>query len=304
MGWMCAHLRRKHQAEAVAQTKRFLATLSEFPLVREEMDWRAEAGSREGIVIPSKVMYVGLGGNFRMLGEEYAPDLLVLKKYLTSVFLWDNIRILGGAYGALMSVDKTGNFLFVSYRDPKLKETIDVYRNVPETVQSLSVSEKDISKLIIGTISDVDAPQPVYTIGRKMLHDLYKNDDWELQQQNRAKILSVTAESLRALYPLAQKVIDQNNICAIGSERQLRRNETIFDKIYSVTRLDHEKKDLVILAILLLFSVFFTSNTFMPQVMIQFLFDMGTIVCELNSGDVIYRIIPIRDIIPEALPNC
>lgn len=228
----------KHQAEAVAQTKRFLATLPEFPLVREEMDWRAEGGSREGIVIPSKVMYVGLGGNFRMLGEEYAPDLLVLKKYLTSVFLWDNIRILGGAYGALMSVDKTGNFLFVSYRDPKLKETIDVYRNVPETVQSLSVSEKDISKLIIGTISDVDAPQPVYTIGRKMLHDLYKNDDWELQQQNRAKILSVTAESLRALYPLAQKVIDQNNICAIGSEEQLRRNETIFDKIYSVTRLE------------------------------------------------------------------
>jgi hypothetical protein len=70
----------KHQAEAVAQTKRFLATLPEFPLVREEMDWRAEGGSREGIVIPSKVMYVGLGGNFRMLGEEYAPDLLGAEK--------------------------------------------------------------------------------------------------------------------------------------------------------------------------------------------------------------------------------
>ena len=96
--------------------------------------------------------------------------------------------------------------------------------------------QKDISKLIIGTISDIDAPQPVYTIGRRMLHDLYKKDSWESQQANREKILSVTNRELKELYPLAQSIIEQESVCVIGSEETLRKNETIFDRLYSITR--------------------------------------------------------------------
>lgn len=226
----------KHKDESIKHTRQFLATLPEFPLSSELLSIEAEGAVSEGIIIPSKVMYVGLGSNFKLAGYEYSPALLVLKKHLTSAYLWDQVRILGGAYGALMTIDKSGGFAFVSYRDPKLKETLDVYRKVPEVVNKLDLNEKDISKLIIGTISDIDAPQPVYTIGRRMLHDLYKKDSWESQQANREKILSVTNRELKELYPLAQSIIEQESVCVIGSEETLRKNETIFDRLYSITR--------------------------------------------------------------------
>ena len=174
----------KEQSDyAFDQTERFIDTLPNHQYSKAEIGLFGEGKKNEGIIIPSNVMYVGMGYNYKLLDYAYDARMLVVKKYLTSVYLWDHIRLLGGAYGALMSIDKTGMLAFVSYRDPKVKETIEAYQKIPQDLRDLKLSSKDINKLIIGTISSVDAPMPIYVQGRKLLNNLYKNDTWEKQQK-------------------------------------------------------------------------------------------------------------------------
>ena len=227
----------KEQSEyALDQTEKFIDTLPNHQYPKAEIKLFGEGKKNEGIIIPSNVMYVGMGYNYKLLGYAYDARMLVVKKYLTSVFLWDHIRLLGGAYGAMMSIDKTGMLSFVSYRDPKVKETIDAYRKIPQDLKGLQLSSQDINKLIIGTISSVDAPMPIYVQGRKLLNDIYKKDSWEKQQKNREIILSTTAKDISDQFDLFDEVINNSNICVVGAEGKLQENRELFDNIYSVMR--------------------------------------------------------------------
>ena len=227
----------KEQSEyALDQTEKFIDTLPNHQYPKAEIKLFGEGKKNEGIIIPSNVMYVGMGYNYKLLDYAYDARMLVVKKYLTSVFLWDHIRLLGGAYGAMMSIDKTGMLSFVSYRDPKVKETIDAYRKIPQDLKGLQLSSQDINKLIIGTISSVDAPMPIYVQGRKLLNDIYKKDSWEKQQKNREIILSTTAKDISDQFELFDEVINNSNICVVGAEGKLQENKELFDNIYSVMR--------------------------------------------------------------------
>ena len=193
--------------------------------------------SKEAIIIPSKVNYVGLGANYRKLGYEYPQYLPVLKKYLTGSYLWDNIRVLGGAYGSMLSVDRLGTFNFVSYRDPNLKKTLDVYRNLPSHLNSLELSNDDVSKLIIGTISDADAPCPVYTTGRKLLYLNYKKTTWEIEQSYRDRLLSADLKGLKQSAEMITAVIENANISCVGNEQMIKEAQDEFEKIYTINDL-------------------------------------------------------------------
>ena len=191
---------------------------------------------REGLIIPAKVSYVGLSGRFADKGFEYSPAMLVARKYLTGVYLWDNVRILGGAYGSFLTVDKNGSISLVSYRDPKIKQTFGVYDKLADHLKDLTLPESEVKKLIIGTISDIDSPMPAYTVGRVMLANTYKNETWARQQDNREKILSVSAKDISSLSELFRSAIEEGNICVASDEDSLKENMEFFDRIYSMTR--------------------------------------------------------------------
>ncbi len=192
---------------------------------------------REAIIIPAKVNYVGMGANYKDLGFDYPLYLPVLKKYLTGGYLWDNIRVKGGAYGAMMSVDRLGTFNLVSYRDPNLKKTLEVYRNLPAHVSSLELSKDDVDKLIIGTISDIDAPVPIYTTGRKLLYQVYKHTSYETERYYRDCLLSATLSGLRESAEMISAVIENASMSVIGTESMIREAEKEFNNIYTINEL-------------------------------------------------------------------
>ncbi|MBE6039042.1 MAG: hypothetical protein E7218_07600, partial [Anaerofustis stercorihominis] len=192
---------------------------------------------KQAIIIPSKVNYVGLGANYKNLGFEYPDYLPVLKKYLTGGYLWDNIRVLGGAYGSMLSVDRVGTFNLVSYRDPNLKKTFDVYRNLPSHINSLELSNDDVSKLIIGTISDTDSPCPIYTTGRKLLYLDYKKTTWEKEQEIRDKLLSADLKGLKQSAEMITSVIENASVCCVGNEQMIRDAKDEFNNIYTINDL-------------------------------------------------------------------
>ena len=192
---------------------------------------------REAIIIPAKVNYVGMGANYKTLGYEYPIHLPVLKKYLTGGYLWENIRVKGGAYGSMMSVDRLGTFNLVSYRDPNLRKTLEVYRNLPAHINSLELSKDDVDKLIIGTISDIDAPVPIYTTGRKLLYQIYRHTTYETERYYRDCLLSATLSSLKESAEMISAVIENASLSVIGTESMIREAEDEFNNIYTINEL-------------------------------------------------------------------
>ncbi|MCL1802747.1 MAG: insulinase family protein [Eubacteriaceae bacterium] len=185
----------------------------------------------EAIYSSGAVNYVAFGTNYKNLGLGYSPYMPLVHKFLASGYLWNAVRVIGGAYGAMMTLDKSGNVVFVSYRDPKLLETLEAYKKVPEVLESLQMPDRDMSKLIIGTISDIDAPKPVYGVARSMLMDYYRHESWADRMQDRSALLSANQESIRSFAEFFRQAVAASSICVIGTKPQIEEASSSFDSI-------------------------------------------------------------------------
>lgn len=128
----------------------------------------------EGFKTASKVQYVAKAGNFIDQGVAYTGALQILKVIMSYDYLWQNIRVKGGAYGCMSNFNRIGEGYFVSYRDPNLKRTLDVYEGVVDYLKNFTVSERDMTKYIIGTMSGIDQPMTPASKGDRSMN-LYMN---------------------------------------------------------------------------------------------------------------------------------
>lgn len=185
----------------------------------------------EGLIIPSEVQYVAQGYNYKKLGYKYNGSMEVLKNILRYGYLWDKIRVQGGAYGAIFNISQSGNVLLCSYRDPNIRETIQVYKEMPKSIKDIDINKRELDKAIIGTLSDMQLPTSTYKRGRNAI-SLYllgktKND----RKKQRDEILNTTVESLKELAVMMENVIDKNCIAVAGNEK-IYENKELFNNIY------------------------------------------------------------------------
>ena len=188
----------------------------------------ALARRNEGFRTPGKVQYVARCGNFRHAGYEYTGALRVLRTIMSFDYLWSNIRVVGGAYGCSGSFQRNGDTSFVSYRDPQLKKTIEVYEGIPAYLEAFDVDDRDMTKYVIGTISDMDVPMTPYTAGSRSMNAFLSHVSYERLQQERDEVLSSTQETIRALAPLAKAALDQNYVCVLGNEDRIESEKALF----------------------------------------------------------------------------
>lgn len=188
----------------------------------------------EGFKTASKVQYVARTGNYREDGYSYTGVLRVLKSILSFDYLWNNIRVKGGAYGAMCGFSFDGNGYFTSYRDPNLTETNTIYDKVVDYIANFDVDDRDMTKYIIGTISNVDTPlNPAAKGGRSLASYLSDMTTMDFQRE-REQILSATKEDIRALAGLVKAILADNNLCVIGNEIKLQDNADMFGVIKSL----------------------------------------------------------------------
>lgn len=217
----------------VLKCKEFIDQLKDEKTLSHDLLLKPLGKRNEAILTPAHVNYVGIGANFKALGFEYSPKLLAAKKYLASGYLWDKIRLVGGAYGCFMIVDKAGRIQFISYRDPNLAETLSAYNGIAGALKNAEITQTDLNKIIIGTISDIDAPKPVYAIGRQLLSDYYREETREDYNRDRAEILSCKIEDITAVGELIQKSVENSSVCVVGEESSVEDNSSSFDRILS-----------------------------------------------------------------------
>lgn len=182
----------------------------------------------EGFKTASKVQYVARVGNFLDYGADYHGALNILKVILSYDYLWQNVRVKGGAYGCMSSFSRTGEAYFVSYRDPNLKQTMEIYEGVVDYLKNFDVSDRDMTKYIIGTISNIDQPMTPSTKGDRSLSLYMSNVTAEMIKTERSQILNATKEDIRALAKVAEAMLKAEQICVIGGEDKIEENADMF----------------------------------------------------------------------------
>lgn len=185
----------------------------------------------EGYKTSSKVQYVSRAGNFRQEGLEYTGALRILKIILSYDYLWNNVRVKGGAYGCMSGFGKTGDSYFASYRDPNLENTNEIFERTTEYLENFQADERDMTKYIIGTISDMDTPLNPYAKGNRSLTAYLTNLTFEDVQRERDQVLNAKDEDIRALKAYVQAVLRPDNLCVIGGEEKIEEQKQLFKEV-------------------------------------------------------------------------
>lgn len=185
----------------------------------------------EGFKTASKVQYVAMAGNYKDSGLNYTGALKLLKVMLSYDYLWNNVRVKGGAYGCMNSFGRNGSSFFVSYRDPNLDKTIEIYRNAAEYIKNYKPTDKDLTKYIIGTFSDLDTPLTPSAKGSRSYQAYLTGCTFEDEQKERDDILDITPEKFSSLFEYIDAIIGQNHICVVGGEDQINEKSSLFDEV-------------------------------------------------------------------------
>ena len=189
------------------------------------------ANVKTGYTSASQVQYVARCGNFRDGGYEYTGALRVLKVIFSYDYLWINVRVKGGAYGCMSGSYRNGDMYMVSYRDPNLRKTNDIYENAADFLEQFDVSDRDMDKLIIGAIGDIDSPMNPAAKGTRSFGAYICNTDYESLKAERAQVLDCNVERIRELAPLVRCAMDENYFCVVGSSKEINKESELFDKI-------------------------------------------------------------------------
>ena len=189
------------------------------------------ANVKTGYTSASQVQYVARCGNFRDGGYEYTGALRVLKVIFSYDYLWINVRVKGGAYGCMSGSYRNGDMYMVSYRDPNLRKTNEIYENAADYLEHFDVSDRDMVKFIIGTIGDIDTPMNPAAKGTRSFGAYICNTDYESLKAERAQVLDCNVERIRELAPLVRCAMDENYFCVVGSSKEINKESELFDKI-------------------------------------------------------------------------
>ena len=187
--------------------------------------------AKEAFIDASQIQYVAKTGDFICEGYEYTGALRLLRIILSYDYLWINVRVKGGAYGCMNTFLRSGESYFVSYRDPNLSDTLDVYDRIPEYIKSFSPDERDMTKYIIGTFSALDTPMNPEAKGSRSLSAYLEGITYEQIQKERNEMLNAQPEDIRRLADLVEAVLKKDSICVIGNENMIKESAGLFENV-------------------------------------------------------------------------
>lgn len=219
--------------ECIDCTYNALNQLEEDAIVDHDLKFEMRS-MRMGLIYPGNVNYVAMGYNFKQLGFDYHGGMVLLKSILSMDYLWNEVRVKNGAYGCFADFRKSGNMFFVSYRDPNIEKTLDIYRQMPAYIASLDLSERELLQYLIGTISGMDFPYTASTEGYTAQIYALVGTKKEDIQSIRDDIFSVDNETLRSFAKPIEKVLEQNQYCVFGNTVSMEQNASLFDETLKI----------------------------------------------------------------------
>ncbi|MFC0906314.1 insulinase family protein [Clostridium sp. MT-14] len=188
----------------------------------------------EGLMTSSKIQYVAKAYNYIDLGYSYSGSLQVLKSIANYEYLWNQVRVQGGAYGSFASFQRNGNMFFTSYRDPNLRNTVEIYDRAGEFFKNFNADDRQMVKYIIGTISNLDFPLSPSMEGERAAENYIRHVTYEDLQKERKEILDTKVEDIRKFSDLISSAMIKNNICVLGNEQKIKENKSMFKNLINL----------------------------------------------------------------------
>jgi Zn-dependent M16 (insulinase) family peptidase len=174
------------------------------------------------MIIPAQVNYVGKGANLYDLGYKYHGSIHVITHFLRTTWLWEQIRVLGGAYGALCRFDKfSGAFSIVSYRDPNLLETLNTFDKTPQFLAELKFEKAELTKSIIGSIGEIDGYMFPDTMGLVSMQRYLNGTTDDSRQVMREQILATRPDDFKVFAEILSKSKEKSIVKVLGSENSI-----------------------------------------------------------------------------------
>lgn len=211
-------------------SKEFIDELFEKQENDDEWEFKPEQ-KNEAFITPGQVQYVARAGKF---DGEYNGAFITLTNIMRTEYLWNNIRVLGGAYGCMNRVTKFGDVVFTSYRDPNLKTTSDTYLNAANYIEEFNADERTLRKFIIGAISGVDRPLTTNEAVTRELVLYITENTYEDRKKNRTQLLNTTVEDIQKFGKNYREAMEMGNICVIGSKSAIEENKDMFKKVRNI----------------------------------------------------------------------
>ena len=185
----------------------------------------------EGLMSSAQIQYVCRAGNYAKKGLPYTGALRALKVILSYEYLWTQVRVKGGAYGCMCQFGKTGESYFVSYRDPNLEKTLEVYENAADFVAAFEADERTMTQYIIGAVSALDMPLTPAAKGVYSLSGYMTGLTFEKVQQERDELLATDAGTIRKLAAYIRAFMEDGCLCVVGNEEKIKRQEALFGSV-------------------------------------------------------------------------
>jgi len=190
----------------------------------------------EGFLTASKVQYVLQGFDFKKLGYNWNGKMHVLNQILSTDWLQNRIRVVGGAYGGWSSFSRDGLVIFSSYRDPNLKETLDNYNATPNYLHTFEADQKTMTRYIIGTIANLDQPLTPSQKGDQAVRYFFEKTSQQQLQQDRTAVLTVTAQDIKNMEKLVTDILSKQTYCVYGNEEKIQSQKNLFEKLVPLSQ--------------------------------------------------------------------
>lgn len=215
--------------------KKFIDSLNSDAVKYNEYNLSFE-NKNEALLVQGNVQYVAKGGDFTKGNYKYSGALNLLETILGFDYLWNNVRVKGGAYGVMSNFRRDGGTSFVSYRDPNVKETIDVFDGICDYLRDFNVSSREMQKYIIGTVRKLDSPISNSVKGELATSLYLSGISYEDRVKEREEIISANIETIKDFEPMLREVLSQQCICALGNEEKLKDNKDLFKNLIKVIK--------------------------------------------------------------------
>lgn len=211
----------------VTELPRFVSGLKDKANIKVPFKFKSEQ-LNEGFKAPYDVQYVALAGNYKKANLPYTGSLQVFQNVVSTDYLWTKVRVLGGAYGCMCGFNATGESYFVSYRDPNLTKTLDVYHEIVNYIKEFEATPEEMTKYIIGTVGSIDFPKSPANKGARSLVAYLKGTTIEDLKREKAEIIDTTLEDIKNVLPYIEAIIAQNNLCVIGNSNKVEEAKDLF----------------------------------------------------------------------------
>lgn len=214
----------------IEEIRRKLPSVS---VVKADFDFVKTAKS-EAIETGGKVVYNARVGDFEVSGFKFSGKMNVITNIINTEFLWNVVRVKGGAYGCGCSFQRGGRMIFYSYRDPNIKSTLDAFSDAADFLEEIKLSERDLTKHTLGAINSIDKPKSKTERVEMAVSRYFLGLTKEDIQKSRDELLCVTEEDVKEFSGVIRKVMEESVFVTFGSELKIREEQNIYETVRSL----------------------------------------------------------------------